>query len=363
VGIGLLLCPPQVRGQDDGAEVTPSPEHRTGARVLQVLLLSAGSGEVAVEREQRLVTELQLLLDGYEVVVTPMLDRDFVALTRAEQVAAVEPLARIAGAWATIWIQPSGAGTSSLFVVFAASQEVLARSIDTSAASNPEAEIALTASELIDKMDSSEGPTRQGEGGSDDPAGSSPPAAETSGEPPGPTPVTTVAGRWSLDAAFLAGGGVGDGAPAVALGGRLAVGFAAEAGWFVRAGASAGSEPGTGVERGLQVAARVAPELTAGIAWRLGRMRIAPFVSVAAPFTRYRVALETMNDSEHWRVNLLLGLGFELGLRVHERVWIFAAAGAGSPVFRDRFRRSSDGSVERAAAVESRTEVGVGFDL
>jgi hypothetical protein len=119
------------------------------------------------------------------------------------------------------------------------------------------------------------------------------------------------------------------------------------------------SEPETGVVQGLRVVSRIAPELATGYSWRLRILQIAPYLRLGVPWSLYRVALETTSDSEHWRVNLRIGTGMELSLTVYGDLWVVASAGIGTVVFRDRFRRASDHSIERAAAVESAVAIGV----
>ena len=141
-------------------------------------------------------------------------------------------------------------------------------------------------------------------------------------------------------------------------GGAVAVGYQTAPGWFVRIEASGSAEPDAAAESGILVVARVCPGLAAGFSWRWGIVGFAPGLLVRVPISLYRVALETRADSEHWRVNLSFHAIAELTFDLHDRLCLVASAAIGSAVFRDRFKRTSDESIEQAALVEARGTLG-----
>jgi hypothetical protein len=353
IAVGLVL----VSWSSLGSDVETAEPAET--RVIQVLLLSTSVESVGTEREQRLVTELRLLLDADDVVVTPLLRPGFTSLSPAEQADVVAPLAEVVGAFATIWLQDAGDGEVRLHVLRSKAEQALTRSTTTETP-NPEAELALAASELLrESAQTGLGPEPEQP---DATSAVDAPVADENAEPSQPDPDTEPGGTWTVLTSFRASGAIGQHSPSMLAGGGLAVGYEAEFGWIARAGVSGSTALPIDEDDQVRVLARVDPGVMAGYGWRFNRARLAPLVGVSVPWSRFLLPLDT-RDASYSRWNLRFDVGAEVTLEARDLVAFALGGSVGINTFRDRFQRVSDDTIETVALVEYAAWIGLLWSL
>jgi hypothetical protein len=336
------------------------PDQAADTRVIQVLLLSASVESADSEQEQRLVTELGLLLDADEVIVTPLTEPDFPALSPSEQAALIEPLAQAARADATVWLADAGQGKVQLRVLEFGQTEALVSPATDTGSPSLEAELALVASELLGEAARMETDPRT-ETPNDETTMAEP--EDEDAEPGEIVPIATPSGTWGLLISFRAGGGIGPDEPRLLLGGGLAAEYEARSGWLARVRVSGSGEPQRNVDESARIVARIDPGVAVGHAWRIAKVRLAPLAGVSVPWSLVAVPLESRDDARHSRWNVRFDVGAELTLGIGGSFGLALGAAVGINAFRDRFKRLSDNSIEAMALVEHAVWAGLLFGL
>ncbi|HUT77078.1 MAG TPA: hypothetical protein VM285_05295 [Polyangia bacterium] len=350
------------------ASAMPSPllaRDAAAGRRVQVLLVAGPGDPGGAAREQRLVTELRLQLDSFEVVVTLAVDRDFGALLPAAQVAEVAGAAERMGADATVWISTADGRTLEICFVHRGGDGILTRSADIDAAPSPEATLATAVWELLQTDHPPVGVVGD--------AGSSLAAQLRDGEPPAPaapppepapeaeTSDTSLA--WGIAAGFETGGGVDTKTPTTLLGGQVAISLETAGAFVIRAGVAGLTEAEAGRAGRMRIAARVEPRLELGPAWDLGSARIAPFLRIAVPCSRFRMVLENRDDFERWYWNGRFDLGLSLSFRIGNSLGLFVAGGGGIDLIEEKFELLSGEDIENGSLFEWGMSLGAMLSL
>lgn len=322
-----------------------------GVRVL--LVVGAGDPAGAI-REQRLITELKLQLDSFEVIVVSLIDGNFGVLSHAEQVADAAAAAGRAGADAALWVGVAEGGALEVRLVHRDGGEVLRRTAAADAAPSPEAMLATVVWELLQASRPPVGVVGD--------AGPAPAFQLRDGEPPAPAAsprqpasdadTSGLPMAWGIAAGFETGGGVDTGNPTTLVGGQVAIALEAAGAFAIRAGVAGLTEAAAGRVGRMRIAARVEPRLELGPVWDLGSARVAPFLRIAVPCSRFRMVLENRDDFERWYWNGRFDLGLSLSFRFGSSFGLFVAGGGGINLIEEKFELLSGEDVENGSLFE-----------
>jgi hypothetical protein len=283
-----------------------------------------------------------------------MAEGGFDAIPPAEQGAAAAAAAGRAGAEATVWVGATEGGALEVRFVHRDGREVFRRTAAADASPGPEATLATAVWELLQ--------TDRPPVGIGGDAGPSPAAQLRDGEPPvsaapprEPAPEADTSDTpmiWRIAAGFETGGGVDTRTPTTLLGGQVAISLETAGAFAIRAGVAGLAEAEAGRAGRMRIAARIEPRLELGPAWDLGSARIAPFLRIAVPCSRYRVVLENRDDFERWYWNGRFDLGLSLSFRIGSSLGLFVAGGGGINLIEEKFELLSGEEIENGSLFE-----------
>lgn len=331
--------------------------------VILVLTYSGDAGESA--REQRFVTELSLILDGFTVVSLSEGLGGFAAMSLADRLTLIKPVARRRDAVATIWIEESSSGQIMLHLVALSTDRALLRIVEARPEPGIEVTLATAVEELLGQalLLSSDDPARAIESAllgdtSDSAAGA---------ESPGRRPVEDCAAPgaelsgWSL-APAVAGrlGLVGHEGPSARIGGGLSVELATTPYLRIRGGFAAFGGPYERSDDRVVSGRSLEPGIGLGLFYVGGGFELGGVLSAAASWQTLHITLPATGNHDYNWWSLRLALAVELRVRMTEHLAVSVAPDIGVWLLEERFFGETTG---RRIVTYPRLDLGIGLGL
>ncbi len=337
------LAPRPVRASGHDEE-PPTPDHAV------LLVLTAAPEAATEEGTGPFITQLQLALDGFDVVALPMDEESFLHTALSHQLEWIRPRSAEAGAVATVWLEQTEAGTTLLHLVALSTDRALVRIVEAPGDSDPYRRLALVAQELLGEaylMSSVAHPPAVAEVVTmvreelaldldpvEDPA---PPPALYAGESPARRPIAALASR-----ALLTGGVAGHNGRQTAIGGLLGAALLPVGGLSLALEISAQSGPRDAVSGGAVTGWSISPGLSASYFFGPGRIQAGPRLGIQAVYAELTVHPDThASQPYHWW-NVRSTAGAAVQWHLTDRFGLVLNAEFGFHARRKSFRWSSD---------------------
>jgi hypothetical protein len=311
-------------------------------------LLTACGGAAPSPQEERLRAELELALDGFDIVIVDPGSADFPALPEAEQIAAIRAAtSNAADTSPVLWLECDIPAQSVVRLLVTDGGVPLVRVLGGSSLE----EIALIVRELVGPA-----PLRPAE---PEPPPDEPPAEE----PPPKDPPAREEPPWIavgiLSAIELGGGLVGQvgasflGGAGIAVDARLAIGFFGRVALLGKLGPR--SEEG----EFLIVGQRIEPRVELGYLWEVGSFAVGPVVGLSPFLSFIDFAIdEGYHQRQHWW-SVRFASGVDSRWQLTERLSVALDLTTGFMPNKRFFRRSSNATLIKTPTMDLAGMLGV----
>ncbi len=302
-----------------------------------VVVFMVAGDDMAKQREQQFVSNLELLLEGLTVERVQTGVEDFVSLPLQEQLTLIKPFVATYNAVAMTWIEDSGTDLTLLHLVALSTGRALVRIVETERGPNAAAELALAARELLgeaylfDASPRSEAVNQ---------------VVARVKEEVISTPRPAEGQQWGVMTCFSAGAGVyGQRGPSTRWGVGLALELWISHGFFTRAFFVGSIGPRERIDDGVITGLGWEAGLAVGYNWQLGPFSLGPLLGAAATQSMVDMALGQGDSDTYSWWNFRGSLGLDLRWRAAENLAIVADGFAGVYPIQEAFLRRSDESV------------------
>jgi hypothetical protein len=283
------------------AELWRSHYQEATSALRTILVLIDLSAPQAEAQNRRFATELQLVLDDFEVVLAEVSRPESVKIDLPDQMERVRLIAQRHEASLVAWVETSASGALALRIVFLGKGRAVLRTVDGAPGPEAEAGLALAARELLKDAELLRTTER----------------ATTPMFPSAPLVVEEEKKRrLAITAAAQGSGGIaGVEGPSLYLGGvvggRL---WPAGNGWSLLLSLGFLSGPIGTAQQATISGWRLEPALALGYQWTVRRFHLGPMVGVLAPYTASTFELEDAKKEKvsWWSCRIFGGVGFKI---------------------------------------------------
>ena len=321
--IGILLC---CSGKGVADDTRP-----------RVLVLYGAADGTAPASELRLVTEIALAVDQYEVIPIPLPDPAFSHQSFERQLESLRSLARTYRASYSIWVTYPPYRPPILFLCTLLPKRTFLRTVEVPRTEDVEKDIAIAARELLNELGFTVSPL---------PGAPAPPVLKPDTEP-SEKQTEKPAGQSFFEIELFARGTfgvIGRKGPASIPGAGLGFRWHAVPQLYLQAAMAVDFGPYRQASEESISGITAAPKLGIGYLKKWSAVSLGPLIEYQESWTRLKISAPGSNEQTYTWWHFRVGVGMDLGIAIRQKSALVVDASVGISPVRETIRRESDAS-------------------